>query len=66
MLQFPSWAHAGRQRVASRPLRLAVHVQTTAIVAETMFGKVEGADIAKFNAQAEEVEQEMVVPIAKP
>jgi glutamine synthetase len=31
-----------------------------------MFGKVEGADIAKFNAKAEEVELEMVVPIAKP
>jgi glutamine synthetase len=49
-----------------RPASNGDPYQLTAIIAETMFGKVEGADIAKFNAQAEEVEQEMVVPIAKP
>jgi glutamine synthetase len=49
-----------------RPASNGDPYQLTAIIAETMFGKVEGADIFRFNAKTEEVEQEMIVPIAKP
>ncbi|KAF2628640.1 glutamine synthetase [Macroventuria anomochaeta] len=49
-----------------RPASNGDPYQITGIMAETMFGKVEGADVAKFAAKAEEVEQEMIVPVAKP
>ena len=49
-----------------RPASNADPYQITGIIAETMYGKVDGADIAKFAAKAEEVEQGLVVPVEKP
>jgi len=49
-----------------RPASNADPYQITGIIVETLCGKVEGADMAKKVAAAEAVEQEMIVPIAKP
>ncbi|EAT78250.2 hypothetical protein SNOG_14379 [Parastagonospora nodorum SN15] len=49
-----------------RPASNGDPYQITGIIAETMYGKVDGADIARFAAKAESVEQEMVVEVPKP
>jgi glutamine synthetase len=49
-----------------RPASNGDPYQLTGIIAETMYGKVDGADIARFAAKAESVEQEMVVEVPKP
>ncbi|KAF2689912.1 glutamine synthetase [Lentithecium fluviatile CBS 122367] len=49
-----------------RPASNADPYQITGIIVETMYGKVEGADIAKFAKGAPGEELEMIVPIAKP
>jgi glutamine synthetase len=49
-----------------RPASNGDPYQITGIVAETMYGKVQGADIARFASKAEAVESEMVVEVAKP
>jgi glutamine synthetase len=49
-----------------RPASNADPYQVTGIIVETIEGKVEGADMVKKVKDAEFVEQEMVVPVAKP
>jgi glutamine synthetase len=49
-----------------RPASNGDPYQITGIIAETMYGKVQGADIARFASKAEAVESEMVVEVAKP
>ena len=49
-----------------RPASNGDPYQLTGIIAETMYGKVEGADVAKFSANAETVELEMVIETNKP
>jgi glutamine synthetase len=49
-----------------RPASNADPYQIIGIIAETMYGKVEGADVAKFATQADPVEVDMVVEVSKP
>jgi glutamine synthetase len=49
-----------------RPASNGDPYQITGIIAETMYGKVQGADVARFASKAEAVETEMVVEVAKP
>ena len=49
-----------------RPASNADPYQITGIVVETMYGKVDGADVVKTAEGGQQVELEMVVPIAKP
>lgn len=49
-----------------RPASNADPYQVTGIVVETLCGKVEGADIARFAKKADHVELETIVPVAKP
>ncbi|KAL1594425.1 glutamate--ammonia ligase [Paraconiothyrium brasiliense] len=49
-----------------RPASNGDPYQLTGIIVETLFGKVEGADVAAFAEGTADVEQELVVPVAKP
>lgn len=49
-----------------RPASNADPYQVTGIIAETLFGKVEGADVVKKLREADPVELEQVVSVAKP
>lgn len=49
-----------------RPASNGDPYQITGIIAETMYGKVEGADIARFAKKADTVETEMVIDVHKP
>ena len=49
-----------------RPASNADPYQVTGIVVETMCGKVDGADIARFAKGISGEESEMIVPVAKP
>ncbi|CAI6313634.1 unnamed protein product [Periconia digitata] len=49
-----------------RPASNGDPYQITGIMCETMYGKVEGADVAAFASKAPGEELEMVVPISKP
>jgi glutamine synthetase len=49
-----------------RPASNADPYQITGIIVETLCGKIEGHDVGKKVADAETVEQEMIIPVAKP
>lgn len=49
-----------------RPASNGDPYQITGIIAETLFGKADGADITAFAQKGEAVEQEMIVPVEKP
>jgi len=49
-----------------RPASNADPYQITGIMVETLCGKVEGADVARFAAKADNVDLEMVVEVNKP
>lgn len=49
-----------------RPASNGDPYQITGIICETLYGKVEGADVAAFASKAPGEELEMVVPVAKP